>query len=293
MTENFLSSHLTLDKINQLDVLRIQNKAASAVIAVQGAHIFEFTPTEGHNLLFVSEAENFETGKAIRGGIPICWPWFGAHKEVKEATAHGFVRNQPWQYKLVHDSENRTDIKFWFETSGTDVGFEHQARVELLVSIGDTLQVSLTTHNLDTHPFIISQALHSYFNCQNISDVRIFGIEGFRYLDSVTQKSNCVPNDFSFDREIDWIVIDQGQAIELSGLAQPSIRLSRSGSRSLVIWNPWIEKSKTLSQFHKFDYKKMFCLETTNISEDSRLVKPNASHLMKMELTTVNSNEPH
>jgi glucose-6-phosphate 1-epimerase len=285
MTDTLLTPNITLSQANELTVLRIANKNACASIAVQGAHIFEYTPTDQQNLLFVSEAETFETGQAIRGGIPICWPWFGAHATEANAPAHGFVRTTPWQYDIIEDTDTRTDIRFWQETDGTDIGFPHKARVELLVSVGETLIVSLTTQNQSDTPFLISQALHTYFKCDDINQVKVHGITGACYQDKLTQQNLYVPSDFNFNREIDWVVQDQGEPVGFTGVGKHAIKLTRMGSRSLVVWNPWIAKSKTLSHFHAQEYLKMFCVETANTSEDSRLVKPNENHVMMMELS--------
>jgi glucose-6-phosphate 1-epimerase len=285
MTDTVLTPNITLSKANELDVLRIVNQSACATIALQGAHIFEYTPTGQQNVLFVSEAERFETGKAIRGGIPVCWPWFGAHTSDNGAPAHGFVRTAIWQYEVVLDTDSRTDIRFWQETMGNELGFPHKARVELLVSVGETLIVSLTTQNKSEEPFLISQALHTYFKCDEISQVQLHGITGACYQDKLTLENKYIPTEFRFDKEIDWVVQDQGQPVGFTGIGTQAIKLTRMGSRSLVIWNPWVEKSKSLSHFHPEDYKKMFCVETTNTSEDSRLVKPRDNHVMVMEIS--------
>ncbi|WP_196157591.1 D-hexose-6-phosphate mutarotase [Reinekea sp. G2M2-21] len=287
MTEQHISPQVTLSTLNELDVLRIQNRSASATIALQGAHLFEYTPVDSTNLLFVSDAETFVEGQPIRGGIPVCWPWFGAHSHNASAPAHGFVRDKVWAYDIVADTDDRTEIKFWLETDGSDPDFPRVARVELLASIGETLLVSLTTANLGETPFLISQALHTYFRCQNINDVRLHGIAGACYLDKLTNSNHYVPSDFRFDRETDWVVAEAGGPLGLSGLGEDNIKLSRLGSRSLVIWNPWVEKAKTLSHFHADEYKKMFCVETANVSEDSRLIKAKQSHVMVMELARV------
>lgn len=284
MKEQLISTNVTLDQINELDVLRIHNTSASASIALQGAHIFEFTPVNGDNLLFVSAAEPFSSGSPIRGGIPVCWPWFGPHT-APNAPAHGLVRDAIWDYEIVADSDSRTDVRFWLETTGDDEHFPVKARIELLASIGETLIVSLTTSNLDEQPFLVSQALHTYFRCENIDDVRLHGLTGACYLDKLTAENRYVPTEFRFNQEIDWVLREPGQPVGLTGLGHANIKLTRLGSRSLVIWNPWIAKSKKLSHFLAEEYRSMFCVETANVSEDSRLIKPKQNHVMLMEIS--------
>lgn len=286
ITDTALSSHVTLSQVNELDVLRIQNQSACATIALQGAHLFEYAPTGQANLLFVSDAESFNQGSAIRGGVPVCWPWFGAHSKNNDAPAHGFARSQNWQYTLNNDSDTRTDLTFWLETDASDANFPYRARVELFVSIGETLVMSLTTQNLGEDAFLISQALHSYFKCDDIAEVQLHGLAGACYQNKLTQENLYIPTQFNFNQEIDWVVREPGTPVGITGLGKHAIKLTRIGSRSLVLWNPWIDKSKTLSHFRADDYKKMVCVETANVSEDSRLVKARDSHVMLMEIST-------
>ena len=285
MSDQSLSQYVTLSQLNELAVLRISNREASAKLALQGAHLIEFARQQQPNCLFVSSQERYQHGKAIRGGIPVCWPWFGKHADNPAAPAHGFARTAEWQYEIVADTAERTDIKLWLDTDGNDANFPFRAHVELLVSIGQTLILSLSTINRDDKAFLISQALHSYYPCQAIDQVRIHGLHGAFYNDSRSGTNAYFPSNFQFDREIDWIVLEPGKPVGFSGLGQASMKLTRIGSRSLVVWNPWIEKSQQLSQFHPEEYRRMFCVETANVSEDSRLIKPGKSHVMMMELT--------
>lgn len=285
MTDQFISTHITLSHLNELPVLRIHNAQANGTIALQGAQLIEYTPVNGENLLFISQAETFCQGEAIRGGVPICWPWFGPHRSEPDAPAHGFVRTQEWSYEIVADKPDRTDIRLYLITDGNDTGFPYQARVELLISIGASLVMSLKTDNLDERPILISQAMHTYFKCDDIADVRVHGLKGACYNDKVTGKNGYIPSEFSIDRETDWIVQESGQPIGISESGKPRVKMTRIGSRSVVLWNPWTEKSRTLSHFQDDDYRRMICVETTNATEDSRLIKPRRSHIMIMELS--------
>lgn len=284
MTDQFISTQITLSQLNELPVLRIHNQQASATIALQGAHLIEYTPVEANNLLFVSEAETYEQGQAIRGGVPVCWPWFGPHRSDANAPAHGFVRDREWSHEIVSDQPERTDIRFFLITDGSDPGFPYKARVELLVSIGATLIMSLTTENLDDQPFLISQALHNYFRCKNIGDVLIHGLTGACYHDKVSGENAYVPSELIINREIDWVVQEPGEPIGLSEDGKLRFKLNRIGSRSVILWNPWVDKSKILSHFAPSEYQHMVCIEAANASEDSRLIKPRNSHVLVMEV---------
>jgi glucose-6-phosphate 1-epimerase len=287
MTEQFLSEHISQSALNELPVLRITNDRASATISLQGAQVLEYTPVNGDNLLFTAQGEPFKQGQAIRGGIPICWPWFGKHPTLADAPMHGLARELAWQYRVVADTDTRTDLLFWLDCDGQHPAFPYQARAELLVSIGSSLVVSLTTLNLGSEPFQLSQALHTYFACRDHRQVRITGLAERPYLDKLTGNSGHFPYAFSFDREIDWVVSDLGQPLLLRGLGQKAIQMTRLGSRSVVVWNPASEKSQTLSHFLPDEYQRMFCVEASNALEDCRLINSHSSHVLVMELAAV------
>lgn len=291
MSEKVLSSHIILSQINEIPVLRIQNSKASATISLQGAQLIEYTPLNGENLLFVSEGEPFILGKAIRGGIPICWPWFGPHPTEQTAPAHGLVRDKQWDYEIAVDTPQRTEIIFKTKSDPQNDFFPHAARAELMISIGDSVVLSLTTHNDGPVPLQVSQALHTYFACPTIADVQLQGLQGEPYFNQVTRSNAHFPSNFTFDQETDWVVQDKGQPIVLAGLKTP-IKINRLGSHSVVVWNPWIEKSKTLSHFRQDDYQRMFCVEASNALEDTRLVKPAQAHTLILELSTPTAAKP-
>jgi glucose-6-phosphate 1-epimerase len=285
MNPTVLSPFVSLDHHNDLRCLRVQNESACATVFLQGAHLTEYCPIDDVNLLFLSSNETFESGKAIRGGVPVCWPWFGAHISEPEAPPHGLVREKEWQFEIIKETNARTDLLFHIETTGQDLGFPYHARAELLISIGDTLVMSLTTKNLGDIAFPLSQALHSYFACDDIAQVKLTGLTGHQTLNKLTNSSMEFPKSFSFDQEIDWVVFDEGQPILMTGVGSDSIALTRMGSQSVVVWNPWQEKAKTLSHFHQDEYQKMFCVETANAGVDSRLLKPKQGHSLVMEIT--------
>ncbi|CAM3446251.1 D-hexose-6-phosphate mutarotase [Parendozoicomonas haliclonae] len=287
MADPEVSQNVILSHLNELPVLHIKNKSATASIALQGAHVYEYQPHGQKPMLFVSDEEPFKKGSAIRGGIPICWPWFGAHPDGAkhpEYPSHGFARTTEWEWEVLEDGEERTDIRLWMETDGKNPAFPFPVLVELLVCVDQNLSLSLTTNNLGSQPFTLTQAMHTYFSCNNIADVQLHNLEGYTYYDSLSLNQGAITDEFRFDREIDWVVLDDGQPVGFGGLGHWDINMRRKGSNSLVIWNPWIEKSKTLSHFREEEYKQMFCVEATNTSEDSRIVLPEGSQTLCLSL---------
>lgn len=264
--------------------LTIRNASATAVLYTQGAHVTSFVPTGGRDLLWVSAAEDYRAGKAIRGGIPVCWPWFGAHPTEPDAPAHGLVRDRPWLWETVSDQPDRTQIRLWTDTRDDNPAFPFRARLTLIADIGRALTLRLVTHNLDTRAFSLSQALHTYLPVSAPTSVELTGLAGSPYLDKLTGERADWPSAFRFDREIDRIVLDNEGPVRLTDGPDRAILMERTGSRSLVVWNPWIEKSRRLSNFRDDDYRRMVCLETANVDRDARTIEPGGRHDLSLTL---------
>ncbi|GGX74154.1 D-hexose-6-phosphate mutarotase [Saccharospirillum salsuginis] len=282
-----MTDHPTLTEASNpggLTRLTVRNQAATAVLYTQGAHITSFVPQGGRDLLWVSEDEDYQAGKAIRGGAPVCWPWFGAHPTDPDAPAHGLVRNREWQWEILSDQPNQTQLRLALDTSGDHPAFPYRARVEMIVGIGATLTQRLVTHNLDNRAFTVSQALHTYLPVHTLASAEVTGLAGSPCLDKLTGERTHWPEDFRFDREIDRIILDNNRPIRLTDGPDRAILLERTGSHSLIVWNPWVEKSRRLSNFRNDDYTRMVCLETANVDRDARTVEPGDHHELSLTL---------
>ena len=288
--------HIELHK--ELLAIRIENQAAVATLFLQGAQLANYTPKDQEELIWCSESSDYRNGQSLRGGIPICWPWFGDLERNPPAIQkmvstdnpppHGFARVLPWQLSDIQlvDAQ-RTDVTFSLKTSdseGYTAAFD--CNLEVVISIGVTLAVKLTVENLSSETVNFATALHSYFSVGDVEHVTINGFEDLEYID-------CV-NDWSKERQHGAVTIDketdriyQGSNKEINIVDQDRkrvIRITSDGSNSTVLWNPWIEKSKRLSHFDDEDYRNMLCIETANIGDDSIQLKPGASHSLSLNV---------
>ena len=279
------SHRITLETTpSGLQRLCVVNECAVATLYFQGAHLTSFRPHGQDDLLWVSDAETYQPGQAIRGGIPVCWPWFGPHPDGVPNPSHGLVRTALWNWEVVRDDAKISQLRLWLETGGTDSGFAHRARVELVVTVAASLTLRLITTNLGDSPFTLSQALHSYLSITSPDSIRLTGLTGYPYLDKLTGTRKPWPEPFAVDQEIDRIVLDEGQPVMLDEPGKMRRFIRREGSRSLVVWNPWIAKSRTLSNFNDDDYRSMLCLEAANAADDSRQLQPGEQHPLTTEL---------
>lgn len=267
---------------NGFQTLEIRNAAATAKIALQGAQLFEYARPGAPALLWVSPTARFENGKAIRGGIPVCWPWFGKNAEHPERPQHGFVRTAPWTLESVDESHaHLTVVTLTLEhTQVEQPWFPYRYRLTLRIAVGDSLAVSLTTENRDSVAFEITEALHTYFNVGDIDAVRLHGLEDAVYADATDGFAlKTSPNPVTVTAETDRVYRDTEAAVTIRDERfGRSIIVGKEGSRSTVVWNPWTAKAARLEDFADDGYTTMVCIETANALTESVTVAPGESH---------------
>lgn len=267
---------------NGFVTIEISNESATAKIALQGAHIFEYNRYAEPALLWVSRDAVFETGKAIRGGIPVCWPWFGKNPEQPEWPQHGFVRTALWKLEGVKEPDNTVSIVTLSldHTAIKQPYFPYRFHLKMLITIGEKLAVSLTTENRDGKPFAITEALHTYFNVGSIAAISIIGLEGVTYADALEGfKRKYTDSPIGITNETDRVYLDtRDTVIVRDDRLGRSIIVGKEGSRSTVVWNPWIKKAQSMRDFEDEGYTSMVCIETANALDNSVTIDPGASH---------------
>ena len=271
---------------NSFKYIEVTNVHAKAKIALQGAHIFHYKFKDKEPLLWLSEKSFFETKRAIRGGIPICFPWFGKNDYDSTLPQHGFARNQIWKLMLTHElADGSTHIQLMLtSTKETRALWDYNFTIIYDINIGTELTLKLSTINCDTEAFEITQALHSYFKISNINNISIKGLEKSIYYDSLKQALAKQHKELHIDEEIDRIYFDTSANIIIEDNEQ-QIKLTQKGSKSLVVWNPWEEKSKTMMDMSDDGYKTMVCLETANALKDFRIVKSGELHSIEVKIS--------
>ena len=264
-----------------LDFVEVKNNKAFAKIALNGGHIFHYERVGQEPLLWLSETSDFEDGKSIRGGIPICWPWFG--KPEGKTLQHGFARTSKWTHESTTevDADTTVVILKLNHSEETLKLFPYKFELALHVEVGESLKVELKTTNLDTKAFEITQALHTYFSVSHIDDIEISGLENKPYLDALTWKKEVQNGVITFNQEVDRVYQGIDKVIVLKDKTR-TLHVDGSGSASAVIWNPWIDKCARMSAMKKDAYKEFVCIETANAFDDKRTIFPNQSHILKV-----------
>lgn len=267
-----------------LIVIEVANAHATATLSLQGAHLMTWIPRGSHPVIWLSPEAKVVPGKSIRGGIPICWPWFGAHPDRPDFPAHGFARTLPWEIvntEMLPDGATRLVFRF-VENEVSHAQWPYPSEVECHITIGARLELDLVTINTGRAPITIGQALHTYFEVSDIRQVSIDGLDQCQYLDKVgpsatRQQSGPV----TIASEVDRIYVDTTAdcVINDPGLNR-RIRISKQGSHSTVVWNPWIEKANKMGDLGDDGYLRMVCVESTNAADDVVNIAPGAvNHL--------------
>lgn len=267
---------------NGFVTIHVKNESATAKIALQGAHLFEYTRYAQPPFLWVSGTAFFEPGKAIRGGVPVCWPWFGKDPEYPERPQHGFVRTALWKLETVREPDDlSTEVTLSLNHSQlTQPYFPYRYHLTMQITVSDTLTVSLTTENRDDRPFRITEALHTYFQVGSIAAVTLYGLENVTYadaLDGFRKKHSAEP--ITITKETDRVYLDTDDIVIIKDARYGrDIIVGKSGSRSTVVWNPWIDKAARMADFADEGYTSMVCVETANALENSVTIEPGQSH---------------
>ena len=266
---------------NDFKYLEIVNASAHAKIALQGAHLFHYEIIGGDPLIWLSKRSFFETGKVIRGGVPVCWPWFGKHPTNSELPQHGFARNSVWELQETEEiNEHTTKVILRLQHSAESLQmWPYKFELLLTITIGRTLSLALTSKNSDTQAFEITAALHSYFAIGNIGNVHVEGLAGKSYFDKVTKQKQKQQGNVTISKEVDRIYLEVEYPVTLHDKTR-TININALGSYSAIVWNPWKENCVSMADMKDDAYKTMLCIEAANAPGDAIQLEPGEEHTL-------------
>lgn len=265
-----------------LPMIQINCAKANALISLYAGQVLSFLPAgESTDLMFLSEKAYYQTGKAIKGGTPICWPWFGPDPQELGRPGHGFVRNRMWNMVSTGVTANGEVVVILGleDTADTKDIWSSSFILTQEITVGNSLNLELITKNTGTEAFSITQAFHTYLNIGDISQTKVLGLEGRHYIDKVdNSKKKQQTGAVIIDGEVDRIYLDVKniQTIEDNALKR-RIRITSKGNATAVVWNPWEKIATDMADLKDDDFKRFICVETTNAAEDIVAVAPNSS----------------
>ncbi|MDD2915490.1 MAG: D-hexose-6-phosphate mutarotase [Gallionella sp.] len=275
-----------------LIVAEINNTQATASLCLQGAHLMSWQPkSQATPAIWLSRDAKLAVGKSIRGGVPVCWPWFGAHATEPGFPAHGYARTTPWQViesGSEPDGETRLTLRL-LANEKTRAQWPHPCTLELIVSIGETLRMELITENTGSSDFVIGEALHTYFRIGDIGAARVSGLQDCEYWDKVGgSELKKQQGAINFSSETDRVYINTAaECVIEDDQLKRRIRIAKSGSLSTVVWTPWTAKADKMGDLGQPDgWREMVCVESANAFDNTVRVAAGTSHTLIVEYRT-------
>lgn len=268
--------------VNQLPRLVIQNSLGRAHLYLHGATLTHYEPVGQRPVIFVSRQAVYADGKPIRGGVPICWPWFGPNPTDSTKPPHGYARLSEWHVastQALPDGSSRVALATKLDIA--ELVFE--------VTVGKSLTMHLITRNTTAGPITITEALHTYLSIGDISRISVEGLAGADCVDRLTSlrtKQDNAP--IRIDREYDRTFLNTAATTTLiDPVFNRKIAVSKRGSKSTVVWNPWIDKSKALSDLADDEYHGFVCIETANALENGVTIPPGQTHEIEANIAVM------
>jgi len=272
-----------------LDRLALSASGGQALVSLHGGHVTHFQPTGERPVLWMSTQSRFEAGKPIRGGVPICFPWFGPKAGAPDAPPHGFARILTWAVGTVTRGAEgglRAVLDLSADAAARG-GFPGELSLSLAVSVGRSVRMDLTARNGGSAAVTFEEALHSYLAVSDVRQVRVRGLEGVSYVDktaaSARRPGETGPITMAAETDRVYAGTTGTVTIEDPGWRR-RIVVGKSGSRTTVVWNPWVAKAKAMPDFGDDEWTGMLCVETANAQDDAVTLAPGASHVMTATL---------
>ncbi|MCA3953555.1 D-hexose-6-phosphate mutarotase [Vibrio vulnificus] len=279
-----LSDCVTIVEKDNVKIVRVIHEKATAGISLFGGHVVSYQPASQADVIWMSDKAVFDGKTALRGGIPVCWPWFGRIA----APAHGFARTSEWELVEHRENDNGVIVELaLFPTEELHNLWPHMFDVRLIVEIGDELKVSLNILNIDDEAFTFSGALHTYLNVGDIEQTQTMGM-GPEYIDSLKAGELCHGGEvLQLTDTIDRVYTQPEKEIVVKDpVIERTLYIENQGHNSAVLWNPWAQGAAGMADMNDDGYKTMLCVEST-LHADSitqgKTLNPGESH----QLTTV------
>ena len=260
-------------------------------IYLHGAHVTSWKPSGAEEVLFVSSQSRWDHGHAIRGGVPICFPWFGGKSDDPAAPAHGFVRTREWRLESISQVGRAVTVSMFTESDeSTKTWWPADFRLVYSATFGPELGLELQVTNTGRTSLRFEEALHAYHRVGNIQEARLRGLDGVQYFDKTdSNRKKMQQGEIAITSETDRIYLDTTDAIELEDpVIHRATRVVKENSRTTVVWNPWIEKARALSDLGDEEWTQMICIESSNVSDFAVDLAPGRQHTMKALVRVTN-----
>lgn len=272
-----------------LPIVHLTSPAATAEISLYGAQVTQWKPAGAEEVLFLSEKSYWESGRAIRGGIPVCFPWFGDKADDATAPKHGYVRTREWRLDSLSalDDGSVTLVCITENDASTRGLWPHEYCVAYRITVGVKLRLELTVINRGKSPMRFEEALHSYLQVGRVQDVTVAGLDGLTYLDKTDKyREKAQSGEVTITAETDRIYLNASGPVDV---VDPElgriVRTEKVNSQNTVVWNPWSEQVAKLPDMDIHQWEKMVCVEAGNVQGAAIQLDPGEEHTMRTTLS--------
>jgi glucose-6-phosphate 1-epimerase len=278
---------------NGLPKVRVTTAAASGEVYLHGAHLTSWVPAGGDEVIFLSDRAQFQAGKAIRGGVPVCFPWFNAKSDNPKAPSHGFVRTKSWELEsMLHEGNAVAVTLSTCSDEATRAWWPHDFRAQLRATIGTRLKLELTVTNSGETPFTFEEALHTYYRVGQIRQVQLIGLDGVTYQDNADSNHERLQQGKKvFTGRTDHAYLASRSELEL---IDPSLRrrisIGKENSLNSVVWNPWEEVARGMADLGDDEWQQFLCVEAANIRAAAVTLQPEEQHTMTANIRVAEVN---
>ena len=266
-----------------LPKVRVTSPRAIGEMYLHGAQVTSWKPTGAEEALFLSTESRWKDGHAIRGGVPICFPWFGDKADDPKAPAHGFVRTKAWQLEFIEPAADTITVSMFTESDEvTKNWWPAEFRLVHRATFGQELRLELLVTNSSRKPLRFEEALHAYYRVGSIEQARVQGLAGVHYLDKTdSNREKAQQGEIVIVSETDRVYMNTEAEVELEDpVFRRRIRVGKQNSRTTVVWNPWTEKARALGDLGDDEWRQMICIECSNVSDFAMNLAPGQQHTM-------------
>lgn len=270
----------------ELPMLRLSGAQSTLEASLQGAHLTGWTIPGTPPVLFLSPQGVFQRGKAIRGGVPLIFPWFGPKAGDSRAVQHGFARVRDWNLQAASvDPDGACTVAMTLtDDERTQAAWPHAFHARFVAAAGRQLRMAFEIRNTGATAFTFEAALHTYLAVSDVRRIRVHGLEHTAYLDKVAggvrKREEGAP--LTFTGETDRVYLDTASACTIEDPDwNRRLVVAKSGSRSTVVWNPWTEKARAMADLGEAAWTGMVCVETANAGDDARTLAPGGAHVLE------------